>query len=202
MTQLESSEVGAGPGAMTSADERAELARLRREVEALRAGKPPSKRPFRWRSLFAVVLVVLGCVLAPVAGLAVWTNNQVSDTDRFVRSVSPLVDDPDVQAALTNRITATIFQYVDVQGLANEGVDALVAQGLPADLGTRLETLTPTIASAVTGFVHDRVADLVASPAFASAWNASIRAVHKTADSVLSGDSSSIQVQGDMVVMD
>src|SRR4051812_2177515 len=203
MTSLEHPEVQPAPAAGISMDERLELERLRREVEVLRTGaQPPAKRPFRWRSLFAVVLVVLGCVLAPVAGLAVWTNNQVSNTDRFVRSVSPLVDDPDVQAALTNRITATIFQYVDVQVLAKEGVDALVAQGLPAELGPGLETLTPTLTSAVTGFVHDRVAQLVASPAFASAWNAAIRQVHSTGNAILSGDSKSIVVKGDEVVMD
>src|SRR5215212_3055978 len=97
MTELESSAVDPVPGAGTSADERVELERLRREVEVLRAGGRPPRRRLRWRSVFAVVLIVLGCVLAPVAGVAVWTNNQVSDTDRFVRSVGPLVHDPDVQ---------------------------------------------------------------------------------------------------------
>jgi hypothetical protein len=118
-----------------SADERVGLERLPREVEVLRADGHPARRRFRWRSLCSVVLVVLRCVPAPVAGVAVWTNNQASDTDRFVRSVSPLVADPDLQEALTNRVTATIFQYVDLQELADEGVDALVAQGLPVRLG-------------------------------------------------------------------
>jgi hypothetical protein len=136
MTKVESPEVESVPGAGVSADERVELERLRREVAVLRADGHPARRRFRWRSLCSVVLIVLGCVLAPVAGVAVWTNNQVSDTDRFVRSMSPLVADPDVQEALTNQVTATIFQYVDVQGLADEGVDALVAQGLPVRLGT------------------------------------------------------------------
>jgi hypothetical protein len=202
MTQLESSEVPAVPGAVVSADERAELERLRREVEALRADKRPPRRTFRWRSLFAVVLIVLGCALAPVAGVAVWTNNQVSDTDRFVRSVGPLLNDPDVQNALTNRLTATVFQYVDVQGIADDAVDALGAQGLPPQLVQRLDTLTPTLNSAVTGFVRDKIAELVASPAFASAWNQAIRSVHRTADAVLSGDSESIVVRGDAVFLD
>jgi hypothetical protein len=202
MTQLESSEVGAGPGAVTSADERAELARLRREVEALRSGRSPSRTPFRWRSLVAVLLIVLGCVLAPVAGVAVWTNNQVSDTDRFVRSVSPLVHDPDIQNALTNRLTSTVFQYVDVQSIADEAVEALGDQGVPPQVVQRLDTLTPTLTSAVTGFVRDKIAELVASPAFASAWNQAIRSVHRTADAVLSGDSRSIVVRGDAVLLD
>jgi hypothetical protein len=202
MTQLESPAAGPVPGAGVSADERAELERLRREVEVLRADGHPARRRFRWRSLCSIVLIVLGCVLAPVAGVAVWTNNQVSDTDRFVRSVSPLVADPDVQEALTNRVTATIFQYVDVQGLADEGVDALVAQGLPVRLGDRLEGLTPTLAAAVTGFVRDKVAELVASPEFASAWNQAIRAAHRQMTAVLSGDSESIVVRGDIVYLD
>jgi hypothetical protein len=202
MTQLESSDVATGPGVVVSADERAELERLRREVEALRADKRPARAKFRWRSMFAVVLIVLGCVLAPVAGVAVWTNNQVSDTDRFVRSVGPLVDDPDVQSALTNRLTATVFQYVDVQSLADDAVTALAAQGLPTQLVDRLNGLTPTLTSAVTGFVRDKIAEVVASPAFASAWNQAIRSVHRTADAVLSGSSESIVVRGDAVLLD
>jgi hypothetical protein len=50
-------------------DERDELLRLRREVEAMRSAHPPSaRREFRWRSPLASVLIVLGCILAPVAG--------------------------------------------------------------------------------------------------------------------------------------
>ncbi|HEY4605464.1 MAG TPA: hypothetical protein VIH08_14130, partial [Blastococcus sp.] len=103
--------------------------------------------------MLAVVLIVLGCVLAPVAGVSVWVHNQVSNTDRFVRTMSPLVHDPDIQNALTNRLTATVFQYVDVKGIADDAVTALGNQGLPPQITDRLSTLTPTLTSAVTGFV-------------------------------------------------
>jgi hypothetical protein len=63
------------------------------------------------------VLLVLGCALAPVSLVAVWTHNQVSDTDRFVETVGPLIADPSVQQALTDRVTSTVFQYVDVEAL-------------------------------------------------------------------------------------
>src|SRR3954462_15547362 len=167
------------PRATLTPDERAELLRLRREVEEFHTSAPAPRRTFRWRSLLAVQLIVFGCVLAPVAGVSVWVHNQVSNTDRFVRTMSPLVDDPDVQSALTNRLTATVFQYVDVQGLADDAVDALAAQGLPPRLADRLGTLTPTLTSAVTGFVHDKIAELVASPQFASVWNQAIRVAHR-----------------------
>jgi hypothetical protein len=200
MTQLES-PAGGPTGRTLTADEHAELIRLRRENDTLRTDHRP-RRKFRWRSVLAVVLIVLACVLAPVAGAAVWVHNQVSDTDRFVRTMSPLVDDPDVQAALTNRLTTTVFQYVDVQGLADDAVDALGAQGLPPLLVARLDGLTPTLTSAVTGFVHDKIAELVASPAFESAWDQSITAVHQKANAVLSGDSAGVVVRGDTVFLD
>jgi hypothetical protein len=54
----------------------------------------------------------------------------------------------------------------------------------------------------VTGFVRDKVAELVASPEFASAWNQAIRAAHRQMTAVLSGDSQSIVVRGDTVYLD
>jgi hypothetical protein len=89
-----------------------------------------------------------------------------------------------------------------VQGLADDAVDALAAQGLPQQLVDRLGTITPTLTSAVTGFVRDKIAELVASPAFASAWNQAIRVAHRQMDSVLSGDSESVVVRGDTVFLD
>src|SRR3954466_1578492 len=201
MTQLGSPAVDSTAGGTLTADERAELLRLRREVDTLRTERPPRRKP-RVRSVLAVVLIVLACVLAPVAGVAVWVHNQVSNTDRFVRTMSPLIDDPDVQARLTDRLTSTVFQYVDVQSLEDDAVKALAAQGLPPDLVDRINTLTPTLTSAVTGFVHDRIADLVASPRFESAWDQAITAAHKQANAVLSGDSNTVVVRGDKVFLD
>ncbi len=202
MTQLDHPETQPVPTAALTQDERLELERLRREVDSLRTAQPPARRKFRWRSLLATVLIVLGCVLAPVAGLAVWSNNQISNTDRFVRSISPLIEDPDVQARLADRVTTTIFEHVDVQGIADDAVDALVNQGLPSAVGDRLEDLTPTLASAVTSFVHDKVAELVASDAFVRVWNQALATAHRQMNSILSGESEAIVVSGDKVYLD
>src|SRR3954468_8319231 len=111
MTQLGSPAVGPTAGGTLTADERAELLRLRREVDTLRTERPPRRKP-RARSVLAVVLIVLACVPAPVAGAWVGVHNQVSNPDPLVRTMSPLIDDPDVQARLTDRLTSTVFQYV------------------------------------------------------------------------------------------
>ncbi len=54
----------------------------------------------RWRTIVAVLLIVLGCVMAPLAGVAVWARNQVTNTDRYVRTVAPLAADPAFQATI------------------------------------------------------------------------------------------------------
>ena len=87
------------------------------------AGPGPAGRQ-RWRTIVAVLLIVLGCVLAPLAGVAVWARNQVTYTDRYVATVAPLASDPAIQQAITDRITAQVFTYIDVQGLTTQAVDA------------------------------------------------------------------------------
>jgi hypothetical protein len=162
--------------------------------------RPP--RHIRWRPVVAVVLIVVGCVLTPVSLVAVWTHDEVSNTDTFVSSVGPLVDDPAVQEALTNRITITVFQYVDVKQLADDSISALAAQGLPQRLAQRLAAFTPAIAAATTSFVRDKVGQLVASPQFANVWNQAIRIAHQQAVSTLSGQGQGVVVQGGTVYLD
>lgn len=91
------SDVGhaAGPAAEDSGpsqDERIEIERLRAELDELRTQQPPAgRRRIGWRAPVAVLLIFLGCLLAPISVLGVWTANQVSNTDRYVANMEPLV---------------------------------------------------------------------------------------------------------------
>src|SRR3982751_2854680 len=124
MSQVQGREIASGPMPPLIDDERAELERLRQENLTLRTSGRPPRRRVRWRSVIAAVLIVLGCVMAPVALIAVWTHDEVTDTDHFVATAGPLIDDPAVQEALTNRVTTTVFEYVDVQDLADQVIAA------------------------------------------------------------------------------
>src|SRR4029450_4443288 len=123
-----------------SVDERAELERLRSENAALRARagrggaadrdtvRLPSGRSAvrqRWRTVVATLLIVVACVLAPLSVVAVWTRNQVTNTDRYVATVSPLASDPAIQQAIADQITAQVFTYIDIKGLTDQVVEAL-----------------------------------------------------------------------------
>jgi hypothetical protein len=178
--------------------ERAELERLRVEVATLRsqvqprggrAGRPAARAGGRgrWRVVVASLLVVVGCVLAPVSVVAVWTRNQVTDTDRYVATVTPLASDPAIQAAIADQITAKVFSYIDVQGLTTQALDALAERGLPPRLADQLEAFAVPIANGVRSFTRDQVAKVVASDAFADAWVQANRVAHEQLVAALTG---------------
>ncbi len=152
-----------------SPEERAELERLRAEVAELRSQAaaapvaaetlvppPPRPRRQRWRSVVATLLIVIGCILAPISVVAVWTKNLVTDTDRYVATVAPLASDPAIQSAIADRITAEIFTHLDVAGITNQAVDALAERGLPPLVATQLHALSEPLSSGVAGLRSNR----------------------------------------------
>lgn len=186
----------AGPG--NEKDEHAELERLRAEVGYLRsqqlsgdgagahatAGRGP--RGGRWRAPVSAVAIVLGCVLALVSVLGVWAANQVSNTDRYVANVAPLIDSPPVQSALSAKITSVITGQLNVNGLVNQAASQLSNSNVPR-LSTLLKNFSGPISSGVDGVVGTAVTRAVASPAMARVWVAANRTAHAGLVKVLSG---------------
>jgi hypothetical protein len=197
--------------------ERAELERLRAENAALRARmgqegaagtdtKPTPGagrvRRQRWRSIVATLMIVVACVLAPLSVVAIWTRNQVTNTDRYVATVAPLADDPAIQNAVADQITAQVFTYIDVQGLTNQAVDALAERGLTPALADQLRALAVPIANGVQSFTRSQVGRVVESDAFADAWVQANRVAHAELVAALTGEGGgSVTVENDTVTL-
>jgi hypothetical protein len=134
----------------------------------------------RWRTIVAALLIVLGSVLAPLAGVAVWARNQVTDTDRYVATREPLASDPAVQNAIADQITAQVFTYLDVKGLTGQALEALTQRGnLPPQVAGQLQALSTPIANGVQSFTRTQLGRIVQSPAFADAWAQANRLAHQ-----------------------
>jgi hypothetical protein len=196
-------ETASGLAGQLSADERAELDQLRAEVARLRSAPPPARRRahFGWRGPVAALLIVVGCLLAPLSVIAVWTANQVSDTSRYVANIEPLIHEPSIQRALTDKITNEIEVRLKVQALASQAAAALTQRGLPR-VGALLNTFSGSLASAVNGFIHSQVAKIVASPQVARLWVQVNETVHAQLVKALSGQGgSAITVSNGQVVL-
>lgn len=207
MSDSDDEVVEAPSGQSLADDERAELSRLRSEVAALRlraeGNQLPSQRDrASRRSAVAVVLICLGCLLAPLSVVGVWARDHVSDTDRYLATVTPLASDPGVQIALADRVTDEILRYVDVRAIVGQAVDVLAARGLPPATADRLRGLSGPVAGAVRGFVQGKVREVIASPRFESAWVTANRVAHEQFVAALSGRQGAVTVSAGRVTID
>jgi hypothetical protein len=170
-------------------DERAELERLRAQAAQSGSGNRP-RRPRTWpRTLVGYFLIVLAALLAPLSVVSVWAKGEIGDTDRYVQTIEPLASDPAVQAAVTTQLTNLAFQYLDVQSLAQQAVDAIASgDRVPPALAGRLDGLVVPITNGVRNFTQDQIGSLVRSDAFATAWVTANRAAHTAVVAALSGE--------------
>nr|WP_189263485.1 hypothetical protein [Streptomyces fuscichromogenes] len=171
---------------------------LRARVAALESerARPPRHRT---RSFLAVVLIILGCLLAPLSVVASWAADEVGDTDRYVSTVAPLASDPDVQNAVANRATDALMSHLDLPALLADVAPAdrpRLQQALGGRLGDALE-------GAVRSFVHDKARQVAASDAFRTVWTDANRRIHSSLDKALTGSGGgAVQLTGDTVTLD
>ena len=126
MSDVDSAADSAAAGSGLSDEERAELERLRAERAKAK------RRYFSWRPTVATILIVIGCLLAPIAVLGVWSANQISDTSRYVANMEPLVHEPAIQNALTDKITAQITSHLNVTAYTDQAAGSPEQQGADA----------------------------------------------------------------------
>ena len=170
-------------------------------------GRPPDKPVRRrrgWRTPVAALLIVIGCVLAPLSVVAVWTANQVSDTSRYVANVAPLIKDPAIQNALTDKLTSEIVTKIDVRRLTNQAAVELSQKGFTR-IGGLLQGVSGSLASGVQGFVHSSIHKIITGPRMANAWVQVNRVASQALVAVLSGraaSSGAVGVRNGQVTLD
>ena len=204
MSETYSEPDGTAGEAGLNQDEHAELERLRTEVDELRQQQSAPSRPRRrvsWRTPVSALLIVIGCVLAPLSVIGIWTANQVSDTNRYVANIEPLIHDPAIQNALTDKVTTAIVTRLDVTARTNQAADLLNSRGFER-VGSLLKTFSGSLTSAVTSYVHNTVHKIVTSDRFATAWVEVNRVAHQTLVQALSGQGGAVTVSNGQVTLD
>ncbi|MFC8427056.1 hypothetical protein [Streptomyces sp. NPDC057253] len=187
---------GASPvtGHAVTADEHAEYQRLRRAAEV---------RHRRARHAGATVLLVLTLLLAPLALVATWVHDQVSDTDRYVQTVAPLASDPAVQDVVIDRLTDRVVAQVDVAAITASLTTTLAANGAPPRVVEGARSLTAPLRSAVRTVVERNVARVVTSDVFQQTWEGANRRAHTAVLTMLTGDrEGAVRADGDTVQLD
>ena len=151
----------------------------------------------RGRPIAAVICVVLAVLLTTPAALAYWGNRTLTDSQRYLATVGPLVDSPEVQDAIATKVTAAIEAQVDVEAVLND-----IFAGVITDR-PRLQQLVGPMSGAVNGLIEREVREFIASDAFADLWVTINTRAQQGLIRLLEGDDSgAVSLQGDQVVLD
>ena len=188
----------------------ARLRALEQENAALRdqvAAQPPAdaqppataqpRRTHRARSAGAALLIVLGVLLAPVAVVAHWAQQELSNTDQYVATVAPLASDPTIQSAVSNRLTTVVMEQLNVPTLVHDALTALNNPDLPPTVGLALTAAEQPLTDGIESFVHKAATAVVESPTFEDAWVQANRVAHTQLVAVMEGDPGTVLQVGD-----
>ena len=136
----------------------------------------------RVRRAFSILLIVIAAVLAPLVVTSGWAITTVTNTNRFVSTMSALGTNP------------TVINYE-----ATEGAKAVVGN---IDLTKRIESkipgpvgqyIAPLLATQAEAQLTKAFTAVLASPKFQAAWTAKLRLVHATFVKLMTTDPSKLQ---------
>jgi hypothetical protein len=189
----------------------AEMARLKAENEALKAqvektGKPERRGGF-WRGFAVWLMVILACIFSVFGAISIWLKTTTLDTDTFVSTVAPLVQDDAVAKAVSDAAVKQLFTQYDVEGRLKAGLNQLsdsirqAAPNLP-ELPIDLSVIAGPITNGLEDFAKSASQRILTSDAFFKVWSESLRLSHTAAVNILTGNEDKLLTsQGDTVVL-
>jgi hypothetical protein len=191
---------------MNDADELVRLRARVAELEAERAAAattPPRPQRTPARSTLSAVLLTLACLLAPLSVASVWASSELSDTDRYVETVAPVIDDAGVQSAIADEVTDAIVTRLDVAGLTSDALDTIAQQPrVPPRVADALPGLAVPLTSGIEGFIRSQTLNLVASDQFAQVWDEVNRVAHDQVVTLLEGNQGgAVSAQDDTITL-
>lgn len=155
----------------------------------------PAIRDGTWHAFLSAFCIVLAAVLVPVSILGAWLCAELVDESRFVATLAPLAQDPQVQGFVIEETQNAIDERVDFDQLTGSAVGGLDGLGLPPRAVTALNQLSGAAADGLRDLVDNGVAKVVRSDAFAGIWATAARDAHRALTGVQTADG------GGMVVL-
>jgi len=135
------------------------------------------------------VLLVLGCVLAPIGVTASWAKNLVTNQDAYLEAVTPLITDPVIISAAEARTVAAIDDAITNLQIADKVSDELQSLGLPPKLATLATSYLATFRTDITNAITKMVDELFSSPKLATLWDNANAKAHSDFVLIMQGQS-------------
>lgn len=189
--------------ARAALEARADADAAEAEAAAYAASLPPADAPPARRSrgtgraFGSVVLIVIGALLAPVALVANTAEKLLTDTDFFVQTLEPIVEDDAVQALIVSEVTDLIREQTDIETVVSDLFAGLDQLDLPPRAIAALQLLEGPAVNGINSLIDRVVTRVVTSDQFATVIEESLRISHAQVVAALSGNSEAIQISAD-----
>lgn len=145
------------------------------------------------RSWLSAIALILAVALTPAAIVTNWATSEVTNTQRFVSTLSPLAKNPAVQETIITEVTGIIEKQVDIKEVTSSLFEGLGnALDLPDAAKKALGLLAAPAASGIESMVQTLVSDVVKSDAFAQAWDKTLTLTQEQTVALLSGNPDSV----------
>jgi hypothetical protein len=142
---------------------------------------PTAPPQHRARHAASVILIVFVSILTPLVVTAGWAVTTVTNTDRFVSTMSALGTNPTITNYVAAQGAATIVQQVDVQKLLEE------------KLGSSAKVIAPFLVATIQQQLTKILATVLASPQFQSIWTDKIRLLHEAFVTAMTANTTKVQ---------
>ncbi|GII98898.1 hypothetical protein CLV28_2685 [Sediminihabitans luteus] len=145
---------------------------------------PQRPRTGLLRRVACVVVAVLAVVVTILAVPATYAKDNVLDTRGYLEIVQPLADDPEVQVAVSEAVTAQVMEQVPVDDVVEGALSDLAGREVVPD---RITNLAPILENQVEQLVRATTDRIVTSDQFAAIWTVANRAGHGAFVTALEG---------------
>ena len=159
---------------MTKSEEIASLkqtvSKLNKKVEKLESNmskpKKPQPKKTNWRKPVILLCVTFATLILVFSNIFFWTGRTIVDTNRYVSTVGPLIEQPAIQSGIASYTTTQLFNNVNVQ--------SYVAQVLPP----KASFLAPQLTGQLKTYTQSTIQKLLANSKVQNLWYSSLQKRH------------------------
>jgi hypothetical protein len=144
----------------------------------------------RPRRKLAVATIVVATLVGLLAVFAIWAKRQVLETDTWVDTSSQVLEDSDVQEALSAFLVDALYSSVDVEG------------ELQAKLPPQAQALAGPAAAGLRELAGRLALEALQRPKVQELWETANRTAHQTLISVVEGGGDAVSTEGGDVTLD
>ena len=152
-----------------------------------KTAEQPGYRPRRGGP---ITLIIIASILLLLAAFAVYANRQLLETDTWVVTSTELLEDPEIQSAVSVLLVDALYENVDVEAQVAEALPPEV-QGLAGPVSGGLRELATTAAR-----------EILAAGPVQDLWREANRTAHEAFVTVIEGGDGPISVEDGTVTLD